>query len=146
MQWCGRGLRLYGSATTMYICPTCLMPNSHCPTQRDKMVLWRRLGRCELGIRYEISNGNEQRGFSNAGNMRSNKSSRRHVSAAVVRSQNRERKCADTIVAQCRFPGLAVSNASILIYLSPRKLSRGIMESPAYVCLSVCLFVCYHDN
>jgi len=30
--------------------------------------------------------------------------------------------------------------------LSPRKLSRGIMESPAYVCLSVCLFVCYHDN
>ena len=26
--------------------------------------------------------------------------------------------------------------------LSPRKLSRGIMESPAYVCLSVC----YHDN
>jgi len=20
------------------------------------------------------------------------------------------------------------------------------MESPAYVCLSVCLFVCYHDN
>jgi len=30
--------------------------------------------------------------------------------------------------------------------LSPRKLSRGIMESPAYVCLFVCLFVCYHDN
>jgi len=25
--------------------------------------------------------------------------------------------------------------------LSPRKLSRGIMESPAYVCLSVCLSV-----
>ena len=31
-------------------------------------------------------------------------------------------------------------------FLSPRKLSRGIMESLAYVCLSVCLFVCYHDN
>ena len=30
--------------------------------------------------------------------------------------------------------------------LSPRKLSRRIMESPAYVCLSVCLSVCYHDN
>ena len=26
--------------------------------------------------------------------------------------------------------------------LSPRKLSRGIMESPAYVCLSGGLFVC----
>jgi len=30
--------------------------------------------------------------------------------------------------------------------LSPRKLSRGIMESPALVCLSGCLSVCYHDN
>ena len=28
--------------------------------------------------------------------------------------------------------------------LSPRK--RGIMESPALVCLSVCLSVCYHNN
>jgi len=28
--------------------------------------------------------------------------------------------------------------------LSPQK--RGIMFLPALVCLSVCLFVCYHDN
>jgi len=28
------------------------------------------------------------------------------------------------------------------VSLSPRKLSRGIMESPAYVCLSVCLSLC----
>jgi len=28
----------------------------------------------------------------------------------------RERKCADTILAQCRFPGLAISNAKILVY------------------------------
>ena len=34
--------------------------------------------------------------------------------------------------------------AEVIIFrllLSPRKLSRGIMESPALVCLSVCLFV-----
>ena len=32
----------------------------------------------------------------------------------------------------------------VLILLSLRK--RGIMFLPALVCLSVCLFVCYHDN
>ena len=32
-------------------------------------------------------------------------------------TKNRERKCADTIMAQCWFPGLAISNAEILIVL-----------------------------
>ena len=33
-----------------------------------------------------------------------------------------------------------------VVFVIPAKAFARIMESPAYICLSVCLFVCYHDN
>ena len=39
------------------------------------------------------------------------------VGTAVVYT---ERQCADTTTAQCRFPGLAISNAKIRIYFSDK--------------------------
>ena len=44
-------------------------------------------------------------------------------------ANDRERKCADTL-AQCRFPGLAISNAKILIYLSNNIYTEGILSFP----------------
>ena len=37
---------------------------------------------------------------------------------------NRERKCADTLLAQCWFPGLAIFNAKIRIYCGNKILSN----------------------
>ena len=36
--------------------------------------------------------------------------------------------------------------SSLFSLVIPAKAFAGIMESPAYVCLSVCLSVCYYDN
>jgi len=45
--------------------------------------------------------------------------------------------CSDN-VALCQ---ITLTMLVVVLIVSPRKLSRGIMESPAYVCLSGCLSV-----
>ena len=73
-----------------------------------------------------------------------------HVSAAVDR---RDRQTSNMILINATLLLVhfllclnSMSLSYVYVLLSRRNLSRGIMESPAYVCLSVCLSVCYHDN